>query len=462
MASNNAVIEMQPALLEPAALHPEKDVQIPLPDLPSTRTHSRAGSESPRPGTPFAGTGPVVQERQRWNNPRINTWRLFAVFFAFFNFGMNDASYGAVIPYVEADYNLQYLVASLVFLSPFTGYALAAIFSDPLHRLFGRRGIALLNSSCRLIAYVIISAHPPFPAVVAVYALAGLGNGLLDASWNAWIGTMDQQNELLGLMHGCYGVGATISPVIATTMVTKEGWGWWTFYYIMAGVVTVEVGLSTTAFWTETGEKYRDGNRADGEEKGMTKIALKQRVTWICAAFFLTYVGTEVTLGGWIVTFMLRVRHAPPFPSGMTATGFWAGLTLGRLTLGFLTPRIGEKLAVTLYLLLALTLELIFWLVPSFLVSAIAIALVGFFIGPLFPSGVVAATKLLPRELHVAAIGFSAAVGGCGAAVLPFAVGAVVQARGVGTLQPVVLGLLGVQVGIWLCLPRIPKHEHQA
>ena len=159
---------------------------------------------------------------------------------------------------------------------------------------------------------------------------------------------------------------------------------------------------------------------------------------------------------------MLRVRHAPPFPSGMTATGFWAGLTLGRLTLGFLTPRIGEKLAVTLYLLLALTLELIFWLVPSFLVSAIAIALVGFFIGPLFPSGVVAATKLLPRELHVAAIGFSAAVGGCGAAVLPFAVGAVVQARGVGTLQPVVLGLLGVQVGIWLCLPRIPKHEHQA
>lgn len=159
---------------------------------------------------------------------------------------------------------------------------------------------------------------------------------------------------------------------------------------------------------------------------------------------------------------MIRVRHADPFPSGITATGFWLGITLGRLTLGFLTPQIGEGRAIPIYLLLAVILQLIFWLVPKFLVSAVAIALVGYFIGPLFPSGVVAATKLLPRELHVAAIGFAAALGGGGAAVLPFAVGAVAQARGVQSLQPIVLALLVVLLGIWLCLPKIPKHLHQS
>ncbi len=107
-------------------------------------------------------------------------------------------------------------------------------------------------------------------------------------------------------------------------------------------------------------------------------------------------------------------------------------------------------------------LELIFWLVPQFYVSAVAVALIGFFIGPLFPAGVVAATKLLPREMHVAAIGFAAAVGGGGAALLPFAVGAIAQARGVQTLQPIVLALLVVLLAIWLSLPRIPKHEHQS
>lgn len=300
---------------------------------------------------------------------------------------------------------------------------------------------------------------------------------------------MDHPNQLLGLLHACYGLGATISPLIATSMVTKGNLGWWKFYYIMIGLVACELILSTMAFWTETGLKYRDTNRADGEEKGMTRRALKNKVTWICSAFFLAYVGTEgrpispakstlvpqplpspseanasnaVSLGGWIVTFMIRVRHAHPFPSGMTATGFWLGMTAGRLILGFITPLIGEGLAITIYLLLAIAFELLFWLVPQFIVSAVAIALIGFFIGPLFPSGVVAATKLLPSELHVAAIGFSAAIGGGGAAVLPFAVGAIAQARGVKTLQPIALALLAVLLGIWLCLPKIPKHSHQS
>ena len=157
---------------------------------------------------------------------------------------------------------------------------------------------------------------------------------------------------------------------------------------------------------------------------------------------------------------MLRVRHAKPFPSGMTATGFWLGLTVGRFVLGFITPYIGEGLAISFYIALAIGLQLIFWLVKQFYVSAVAVALVGFFIGPLFPSGIVAMTKLMPSELHVAAIGFSAAFGGGGAAVLPFAVGAIVQARGVSTLQPIVVALLAILLGIWLCLPRIPKHVH--
>lgn len=47
------------------------------------------------------------------------------------------------------------------------------------------------------------------------------GNGLEDGGWNAWIGNMESANELLGLLHGAYGLGATISPLIATSMVTK-------------------------------------------------------------------------------------------------------------------------------------------------------------------------------------------------------------------------------------------------
>ena len=151
----------------------------------------------------------------------------------------------------------------------------------------------MIGPSCKLITYIVISCHPPYPVVVIILALAGVGNGLLDAAWNAWIGTMDHPNQILGLLHGFYGVGATIAPLIATSMVTKYDLDWWNFYYIMAGLVALELIAGLATFWTETGVKYRDTNRTDGDEKGMTRRALKNKVTWICAAFFLGYVGTE-------------------------------------------------------------------------------------------------------------------------------------------------------------------------
>ena len=45
---------------------------------------------------------------------------------------------------------------------------------------------------------------------------------------------------------------------------------------------------------------------------------------------------------------------------------------------------------------------------------------------------------------------------------LPFAIGAIAQAKGVQTLQPIVLALLILLLAIWLMLPRIPKYENQS
>lgn len=102
---------------------------------------------------------------------------------------------------------------------------------------------------------------------------------------------------------------------------------------------------------------------------------------------------------------------------------------------------------------------MLFWLVPQFIVSAVAVGLVGLFLGPLFPSAVVVMSKLLPRHLHVGAIGFTAAFGGGGAALLPFAVGAIAQAKDVKVLQPIILALLAVILGFWLGMPRPQKKE---
>jgi fucose permease len=216
----------------------------------------------------------------------------------------------------------------------------------------------------------------------------------------------------------------------------------------------LELCLTLPAFWTSTGAAHRNANPLSAnKQNSRTREALTNKISWICAIFLLGYVGVEVSLGGWLVTFMLKVRNGGAFESGMTVTGFWLGITVGRIILGFVTPRIGEKLAIATYLVLSMGLELMFWLIPSFIASAIMAGLLGFFLAPLFPAAVVVATKLLPRHLHVSAIGFAAAFGGGGAALFPFAVGAIASARGVQVLQPIVLALLAALLALWCTLP---------
>ena len=96
---------------------------------------------------------------------------------------------------------------------------------------------------------------------------------------------------------------------------------------------------------------------------------------------------------------------------------------------------------------------------PSLPASFTAVAIEGFFLGPMFPAAVVAATKILPQHLHVAGIGFAAAFGACGACIMPFAVGAIAQAKGVQVLMPIVLALLVADAATWALLPGLKREK---
>ncbi|KAL4889902.1 major facilitator superfamily domain-containing protein [Aspergillus ambiguus] len=414
-------------------------------------------TEATSPSQDFVPPVHVFPEMERWNQSRSNVLKTLATFWSFLVMGANDAAYG-----LESYYNLSYTVVSLVFFSPLGGYTLAALLNNKIHVHLGRRGVAFIAPACHLIAYIVNCVHPPYPVLVVSFIFAGFGNGLADAAWNAWIGNMADANQMLGFLHGLYGVGAVLSPIIATSLITRAHVGWYYFYYIMIACAALELAFCLTVFW-DSAPSSTETSPSDDSSRGALRRTLftkhSGRVTWICALFLLGYVGIEVAIGGWIVTFMMRVRHGADFASGMSATGFWLGITFGRVVLGFVTPRLGEKLAIIIYSILEIGFGLILWLVPNFYAGVIAVSMQGFFLGPFFPAVVVVATKLLPRAQHVTAIGFAAAFGGGGAAVLPFAVGAIAQARGVQVLQPFIIGLSGGIFLLWLGLPRMPKRR---
>ena len=97
----------------------------------------------------------------------------------------------------------------------------------------------------------------------------------------------------------------------------------------------------------------------------------KIREVHILSMFALLYVGVEVTIGGWTVSYVQETRNGTS-DAGYISSGFFAGMTLGRVFLMWLNEKvsglplrcltapsdrerqIGERRALFIYALLAI------------------------------------------------------------------------------------------------------------
>ena len=139
------------------------------------------------------------------------------------------------------------------------------------------------------------------------------------------------------------------------------------------------------------------------------------------------------------------------------ASGFWGGLTASRVLLADITFRLAERWMIFLYLFAAFAAQLVFWFVPNIVAIAVVISLLGFSIGPFFTTGISVATKLMPWQLHVAAVGFMATTGQAGSAAFPFLTGAVAAKVGMQALHPILAGLLAAMAIRRAMVPRVTR-----
>ncbi|KAJ8103390.1 major facilitator superfamily domain-containing protein [Lipomyces tetrasporus] len=414
---------------EPLTLYEKKrDVEGVDPDMTELASLKSPTVIDVLPGTCGEGqTVDTVEHIQTWNNPPI-----------------------------ESHYRVTYTVISLCLLARAAGYMISSLLDSELHVRLGRWATIVAGLLLMCVAYSLICWAPPLPVLVISYGLNGINIGTLDAAWNAFVADFQNVNEIMGLMQGMYGVGATISPLISTAMATS-GLLWSYYYFILLGLGICITCLNAYSFWGETAAKYLNdhspGVNEDGESQGRLSEALKNRYTILLALTLFFYMGAEAGIGGWIVTFMVTKRQGDPAKMGAVASGFWVGLTAGRMALGFVTGRIGENTMTTVYLILSIVFELVVWLVPSIVASAVGVAFVGLFFGPVFPTVMIALTRLLPKRLHVAGIGFAAAFGGGGSAVFPIITGAMAESKGVWVLQPLIVALMCTMVAIWVTVP---------
>jgi fucose permease len=279
----------------------------------------------------------------------------------------------------------------------------------------------------------------------------GFSIAVSDAGLNAYVAELPQSTALLNYLHAFYGVGALLGPLVASTVLAIS-LGWNSVYVLWA-----MLGLLLCA-GLQWGFRSQSPARTEGEDgavevqRNTLATVLHMRVVWLAALFLLFYVGTEVSLGSWTYTFLTEGRHGPALLSGWIVSGYWFGLTLGRLTLARLGQRIGGRLLIQGCLVGAVLGILLVWLLPFQATAALGLCLTGFSLGPIFPTVIALMPEFIASRLLATAIGLLASLGSMGGALFPWLAGNLIQDLGLWFLLPYAILLTSMMLICWLAL----------
>jgi fucose permease len=400
-----------------------------------------------------------VNKKQAW----LAFFQFLALCSALFVVGWTDGSTGPLLPTIKEFYDVGFGTVSWIFVSNCSGMVVGAVLNMPLTDRLGLGNVLVLGSILQISAFFAESRQYSFLTFVISFFFGGIGMVLQDACANGFIATLSKDSEhKMAMIHAAYGVGALIAPLSATYFAQTPRWA---NHYLVSTSLAVANLVPLIAVFRfqrqddslrEVGEIVPDKPANEAVHKSKFRQMMTYKAVHLLSLFLLVYIGVEVTIGGWTASFLMAIRGGGP-SSGYVSTGFFGGMTLGRVILFGITERLGAANAIYVYTLIAICFQVVVWLVPSIIADAISISIIGLVLGPMYPIAIHHTTRVLPRHLVNGTVGWMSACGQAGGALLPFITGTMVAQLGIASLQPFLLAMMIVVGAIWLLVPKPAK-----
>ncbi|WP_338252305.1 MFS transporter [Dictyobacter halimunensis] len=380
-------------------------------------------------------------------------------FFGFVLIGLYSGAFGVLLPDMSRYYGVDKSVIGLIFVTSSIGYFISALFSSIVLERLGMRLFLVIGALTFLLGALTLGIKPDFGIVLVTRLFMGLGVAMIEMGLNAYVVAQARHASQLNTLHAFYGAGALFGPLVAAFLLTTA-WGWSSVFYLwMLLSIPFLLGVALTF----SAEPPRvSGSEAENKETGSAWMAaLKLPIVWLLCIFLLLYVGVEVSVGNWTYSFLVEGRHQSVALSSWIVSGYWLGLTLGRFTLSQLARYLRMSDVRLLYIctiIVALCAILIWWL-PFDSVAAIGFCIIGYCLGPIYPTTVALTPSLVPGRVVTSAIGFLVSLSIFGTSVFPGIAGILAQYFGIWSLLPYNLALTLLMLLFWWIIFRVKKDK---
>ncbi|KAM5531232.1 hypothetical protein V8D89_015098 [Ganoderma adspersum] len=214
---------------------------------------------------------------------------------------------------------------------------------------FGFGKMLVRGALIQIGAYVMLIPAGPFAVMCVAYCIIRFTLAVQAAQATGFVASLKKNSAAkMGFLHGTYGLGALVSPLVATQFAKSPRY--WSYHFIISATWIVFRGRRQEVVMEEEGET---DNGADDARSDKFRSMMRLKEVRFLSFFALIYVGVEVTLGGWSVTYILGKR-GDSSNSGYISSGFFGGIVLGRVLLLWLNKKLGVRRALFLYAMLSI------------------------------------------------------------------------------------------------------------
>ncbi len=249
---------------------------------------------------------------------------LIVVYLAFISLGLPDSTLGVAWPTFRLAVGAPLEAAGLVAVVLTACSAASSLASGHVTRRFGTGRVVAASCALTAIGLAGYSAAPSFAWVIVAAVPLGFGQGAVDSSLNAYVAA-HYASRHMNWLHACWGVGATLGPVIMSRAIVDAG-----SYRIGYRILGSAQGAMAFGFILTLGLWRRDEARArgtaasgagDGSASAPDPMTGRLRTAAaIQIASYAMYTACESSVGVWTASLLIEARGAGSgFAGAMTA-----------------------------------------------------------------------------------------------------------------------------------------------
>jgi len=368
-------------------------------------------------------------------------------YLAFISLGLPDSVLGVAWPAIRETLKLPLETVGWLTLAVTLCSATASFLSGSLVKRFSTGPIIIVSSIVTGSALLVFSSAPSFVFLLIAAIPLGLGAGSVDSGLNAYVAKHYTARHM-NWLHSFWGGGATLGPLVMTTAL-GVGAGWRGGYLWIAGaqLTLALLFLATLPLWKRNERRVVAEASADATTHG--SLGSRSAEAWVSLAIYVLYSAGEMGAGLWANTVLIESRHLDRAVAGLWVAGYFGSIMGGRMLVGLVVNRWGNRRLVTGGLILALVGAGLFF-VPG--IPPVGLILLGLGFAPVFPCLMHETPRRFTAEATPVVIGWQVGGAYLGGAFLPGTIGWVMAHTSLEVLAPALAVAIVAMLGsiAWL------------